>query len=171
MKGFFSKLLALVGFGEKENELSVVDNSTVKSLDLNRFKGMWFEIARYDHLFERDMTHVTATYTLKSDGTIDVLNDGYRKGMHKSIKGKAKMPDSTEPGKLKVSFFLWFYADYYVFDIAPDYSYVVIGSSSPDYLWIMSRTSSLPDETMQKILSDLRSRGYDTSRLINVKQV
>lgn len=92
MKGFFSKLLALVGFGEKESEPSVVDNSTVKSLDLNRFKGMWFEIARYDHLFERDMTHVTATYTLKPDGTIGVLNDGYRKGMHKSIKGKAKMP-------------------------------------------------------------------------------
>jgi len=170
MNGLFFKLLKMVGLGRKENDAASIDNTTVKSLDLNRFMGLWYEIARYDHLFERNMTHVTATYTLKPDGRIVVVNDGYLKGIHKIIKGKAKLPDSIEPGKLKVSFFLWFYADYYVLDISPDYSYVVIGSSSPDYLWIMSRTSSLPDETMQKILSDLRTRGYDTSKLINVKQ-
>ena len=155
MNGLFFKFLKMVGLGRKENDAASIDNTTVKSLDLNRFMGLWYEIARYDHLFERNMTHVTATYTLS---------------IHKIIKGKAKLPDSIEPGKLKVSFFLWFYADYYVLDMATDYSYVVIGSSSPDYLWIMSRTSSLPDETMQKILSDLRTRGYDTSKLINVKQ-
>lgn len=170
MNGLFFKLLKMVGLGRKENEAASVDNTTVKSLDLNRFMGLWYEIARYDHLFERNMTHVTATYTLKPDGMIVVVNDGYLKGVHKIINGKAKLPDSIEPGKLKVSFFLWFYADYYVLDMATDYSYVVIGSSSPDYLWIMSRTSSLPDETMQKILSDLRTHGYDTSKLINVKQ-
>lgn len=131
MNGLFFKLLKMVGLGRKENDAASIDNTTVKSLDLNRFMGMWYEIARYDHLFERNMTHVTATYTLKPDGRIVVVNDGYLKGVHKIIKGKAKLPDSIEPGKLKVSFFLWFYADYYVLDISPDYSYVVIGAARP----------------------------------------
>lgn len=84
------------------------------------------------------MNRVTATYTLLDNGRIEVLNAGYKDGKYKEIKGKAKQPDAADPGKLKVSFFLWFYADYYVLDIDPDYRYVLVGSSSDKYLWIMS---------------------------------
>ena len=76
-------------------------------------------------------------------------------------------PNPNEPGKLKVSFFLWFYADYYVLDIDPDYRYVLIGSSSDKYLWIMSREETLPDGVLQALLDKLRKRGYDTERLVS----
>ena len=112
------------------------------------------------------MTRVTATYTLLSNGRIEVLNAGYKDGKYKKIKGKVKQPDPNDPGKLKVSFFLWFYADYYVLDIDPDYRYVLIGSSSDKYLWIMSREENLPDGVLQELLDKLRKRGYDTDRLV-----
>ena len=147
-----------------------VDNSTVKQLDLERFMGRWYEIARYDHRFERGMSHVTATYSLLGDGRIRVVNEGVKDGKHKTARGKGKQPDASQPGKLKVSFFLWFYADYYVLDIAPDYSYVLVGSSSDKYLWIMSRTPSLPRPVLDSLLAKLRRRGYDTSKLIFVEQ-
>lgn len=147
-----------------------VDNSTVKQLDLERFMGRWYEIARYDHRFERGMSHVTATYSLLGDGRIRVVNEGVKDGKHKTARGKGKLPDALQPGKLKVAFFLWFYADYYVLDIAPDYSYVLVGSSSDKYLWIMSRTPSLPRPVLDSLLAKLRRRGYDTSKLIFVEQ-
>ena len=147
-----------------------VDNSTVKQLDLERFMGRWYEIARYDHRFERGMSHVTATYSLLGDGRIKVVNEGVRNGKRKVARGKGKQPDASQPGKLKVSFFLWFYADYYVLDIAPDYSYVLVGSSSDKYLWIMSRTKTLPRPVLDSLLAKLRRRGYDTSKLIFVEQ-
>ena len=74
------------------------------------------------------------------------------------------------PGRLEVSFFLWFYGDYYILELDKDYQYVVIGSSTDKYLWIMSRTPQLPEETLQRILSMLERRGYDVSKLIWVEQ-
>lgn len=146
------------------------DASTVASLDVERFMGRWYEIARYDHKFERDMTNVTATYTLQDDGKIQVLNEGMKDGVHKTAEGRAKQPDPGDPGKLKVSFFLWFYADYYVLELDPEYRYVLIGSSSDKYLWIMSREKTLPDGVLDELLANLEQRGYDTGKLIFVQQ-
>lgn len=160
-------LLSLAGCADKT---VTVDNTTVKQLDLKRFMGKWYEIARYDHKFERGMTNVSATYTLLDDGRIEVVNQGIKKGKVKTADGKGKLPDASEPGKLKVAFFLWFYADYYVLDIAPDYSYALIGSSSDNYLWIMSRTPTLPQPTLDQLLEKLQRRGYDTEKLIWVQQ-
>lgn len=162
---FLCTLLGMSGCSSGSND-SKIDNRTVQTFDLNRFMGKWYEIARYDHRFEKGMTRVTATYTMLEDGRIEVLNAGYKDGKYKDIKGKAKQPDANDPGKLKVSFFLWFYADYYVLDIDPDYRYVLIGSSSDKYLWIMSREETLPDDVLQSLLDQLRKRGYDTSRLV-----
>ena len=162
--------LSLLGLGGCADGPLTVDNSTVKQLDLERFMGRWYEIARYDHRFERGMSHVTATYSLLGDGRIKVVNEGVRNGKRKVTRGKGKQPDASQPGKLKVSFFLWFYADYYVLDIAPDYSYVLVGSSSDKYLWIMSRTPALPRPVLDSLLAKLRRRGYDTSKLIFVEQ-
>ena len=146
------------------------DNSTTPTLDIQRFMGRWYEIARYEHRFEKGMTHVSATYTLSGNGKIEVLNEGLKEGRHKQIKGRAKQPNPQDPGKLKVSFFLWFYSDYYVLYIDPEYRYLLVGSSSDKYLWIMSREKSLAKETLDQLLDKLRVRGYDTDKLLFVAQ-
>lgn len=151
-----------------------IDVSTVKTLDLKRYMGKWYEIARFDHRFERGLVGCTAEYTLLPDGKIKVVNSGFKvnlKGEFKEAIGKAKLPNPLEPGKLKVSFFLWFYGDYYVLELdEKEYGYVLIGSSSDKYLWILSRTPQLPQETVDMLLEKAKQRGYDTSKLIWVKQ-
>ena len=146
------------------------DNSTTPTLDIRRFMGRWYEIARYEHRFEKGMTHVSATYTLSGNGKIEVLNEGLKEGKHKQIKGRAKQPNPQDPGKLKVSFFLWFYSDYYVLYIDPEYRYLLVGSSSDKYLWIMSREKSLAKETLDQLIDKLRVRGYNTDKLLFVAQ-
>ena len=158
----------MLGLGScrADNGNQKIDNSTIETLDVARFMGKWYEIARYDHRFEKDMTNVSSTYTLLDNGRIEVLNAGYKNGEYKEIKGKAKQPNPDDPGKLKVSFFLWFYSDYYILDIAPDYSHVIIGSSTDKYLWIMSREPVLPDNILSELIEKIRQRGYDTDRLV-----
>ena len=150
-----------------------VDNSTITSFDLDRYLGKWYEIARYDHSFERGLVGSTAMYTLRDDGKIKVLNSGHLNtldGPYKESVGKAKARKNGMPGQLEVSFFGPFYGDYDILELAPDYSYSVVGSSSPKYLWILSRTPQLSTVTKDKILRNLRHRGYDTSKLIWVEQ-
>lgn len=145
-----------------------VDNSVVDSLDLNRYLGEWYEIARFDHSFERGMDFCKATYTLREDGKIDVLNTGIKDGEPKEAKGKGKLTDT--PALLRVSFFGPFYADYRVMLLDSAYQYALIGSGSDDYLWILSRTPKLTDEVKSTILTEAKRRGYDTEKLIWVKQ-
>lgn len=168
MKNIIILVCIMLGLGScrADNGNQKIDNSTIETLDVARFMGKWYEIARYDHRFEKDMTNVSATYTLLDNGRIEVLNAGYKNGEYKEIKGKAKQPNPDDPGKLKVSFFLWFYSDYYILDIAPDYSHVIIGSSTDKYLWIMSREPVLPDKVLSELIEKIRKRGYDTDRLV-----
>lgn len=168
MKHILIVICTLVGMGgcRSNSDGAVIDNRTVQTFDVARFMGKWYEIARYDHRFEEGMTRVSATYTLLDDGRIEVLNSGYKNGKYKEIKGKAKQPNPADPGKLKVSFFLWFYSDYYVLILDPEYRYVVIGSSSDKYLWIMSRQPDLAEDVIRDLLDQLRERGYDTAKLI-----
>ena len=144
-----------------------VDNAPVCSLDLNRYLGVWYEIARFDHSFERGVEDAKAVYTLNKDGTVKVVNSGIKNGKPKTAIGKGKRTD--EPGLLRVSFFGPFYADYRVMMIDADYSYALVGSGGADYLWILSRTTSLPDAVKSAILAEATRRGYDTSKLIWVK--
>ena len=150
-----------------------MDKSTVRKLDIKRYMGTWYEIARYDHSFEKNLVGVTAIYTLRPDGKITVINQGYKhsmKGKLSRARGKAKLPDPKEPGKLKVSFFLFFYADYFILELDENYQWVLIGSSSDKYLWILSRNPELSPSTYEKILALAGRRGYDTSKLITVDQ-
>ena len=155
-----------------EQFLRQTDHATIGQLDLSRYMGRWYEIARHDHVFERGLSNVTATYTLLPDGKVRVENAGYQTGKNgndhfKRAVGRAKMPDTTQPGKLKVAFFLWFYADYYILELdKAGYKYALIGSSSDKYLWILSRTPSLPDEIKETLLANATHRGYDTSNLL-----
>lgn len=150
-----------------------IDNSTVTTLDLDRYLGQWYEIARYDHSFERGLVGCKAEYSMRDDGKIKVLNSGYLNtldGTYKESTGKAKAKKDGNAGQLQVSFFGPFYSDYNIMELAPDYSYSVVGSSSPKYLWILSRSPQLTTATKEKILRNLRQRGYDTTKLIWVKQ-
>lgn len=145
-----------------------VDNSTVKSVNLKKYLGNWYEVARYDHGFERGMDNCIATYSLNSDGTINVSNHGMKKGKKKVSTGTAKTTET--PGLLRVSFFWPFYSDYRIMMLSEDYSYALVGSSSDKYLWILSRTPKLPEPTLKVILKEATRRGYDTETLIWVDQ-
>ncbi len=150
-----------------------MDFSTVQELDLERYMGTWYEIARFNHRFERNLVGVTATYSLRDDGKITVINAGYKNsldGKFKKSKGKAKQPNPDDPGKLKVSFFLFFYADYYILELDENYQWALVGSSSANYLWILSRNPKLDQETLDCILKKARERGYNTDELILVEQ-
>lgn len=145
-----------------------VDNSVVDSLDLNRYLGEWYEIARFDHSFERGMDFCKANYTQREDGKIDVLNTGIKDGEPKEAKGKGELTDT--PALLRVSFFGPFYADYRVMLLDSAYQYALIGSGSDDYLWILSRTPKMSDDVKARVLEEAKRRGYTTEKLIWVKQ-
>lgn len=157
------QLSLLVGCGKL-----TVDNSVVTDFDLNRFLGSWYEIARFDHRFERGMDQTRATYVLREDGKVDVLNTGMKKGEYSEAKGVAKLTD--KPGALRVSFWGPFYSDYRVMFVDDDYQYALVGGGSDDYLWILSRTPQIPSEIKAQILAEAQRRGYDTAKLIWVRQ-
>lgn len=144
------------------------DNSVVTDFDLNRFLGSWYEIARFDHKFERGMEQTKAMYVLRDDGKVDVLNTGIIDGKLSEAKGLAKLTDTA--GLLRVSFWGPFYSDYRIMLLDNDYQYALVGGGSDDYLWILSRTPKISDETKTQILAEAQKRGYDTNKLIWVKQ-
>ncbi|MBQ5807836.1 MAG: lipocalin family protein [Tidjanibacter sp.] len=144
-----------------------VDNSTVGSVDLDRYEGAWYEIVRKPHTFERDMTDVRATYTRHPNGKIGVRNEGFKHGRPKVAKGSARA--GREPGQLMVTFFL-FPGEYNIMELGPNYEYSVVGGSNGGYLWILSRTPTMPQEVLDGIYSRLTQRGYDLSDIIVVDQ-
>jgi len=154
--------------------LSGPDKTTVKELDIEKYAGKWYEIARFPNRFEKNLDCVTATYTIRNDGKINVLNEGYMLssgGKYKKARGIAKIPDKKEPGKLKVSFFLFFFADYYVLELDnTSYQYALVGSSTDRYLWILSRTPEMADSTLNMLINKAKERGYNTDTFINVTQ-
>ena len=147
------------------------DNSTVSQFDLSRYLGIWYEIARYDHSFEKGIDNAMAQYILQDDGTVVVLNTGWKDGQFKIAEGKAKYPDPEKnPGALKVSFFMFFYSEYNVMMVDEDYTISLVGSKTDNYLWILSRTPEPDPDLLQTILDEAEARGYDTSKLIWVDQ-
>lgn len=169
-------LLTIFGFnccnsnGQKNNSTM----QTVKNVDIERYMGTWYEIARFPHSFEKGLVGVTATYSLKKNGKIQVVNQGYKdsfNGKHSKAKAVAKIPNSNEPGKLKVYFFFLFGADYYILELdEKEYQYAMVGSSSMNYLWILSRTPQMDAVTYNMLLEKARDRGYKVENLILVEQ-
>lgn len=145
-----------------------VDNSVAGDLQLDQYLGDWYEIARFDHSFERGIQFSKASYTLREDGKVKVLNSGIKDGKAKEAEGKAKL--TADPRVLKVSFFGPFYSDYRVMLLDPDYQWVLIGGSSAKYLWILSRTPQLPEVVRETVLAEATRRGYDVGKLIWVEQ-
>lgn len=140
----------------------------VDAFDFERYLGTWYEIAKYPNAFEEGLVAVTAEYARREDGMIRVLNSGLRgafDGERKTAEGKAWVPDAAAPAKLRVSFFWPFAADYWVIALDPGYGWAVVGEPDRDYLWILSRTPTLPPVTYQAIVQHIREQGYDPSRL------
>lgn len=160
-------LIPVIALFSCKSQLSV-DNSVVKKLDIQQYLGTWYEIARLDHRFERDMNQCTATYTMEDNGSIKVINRGMKDGEWRTSIGKGKVTD--EPGVLRVSFFGPFYSDYRIMMVASDYSYALIGGSDDDYLWILSRKPQLKKNTLDYLVREAKERGYSTDDLIWVQQ-
>lgn len=150
-----------------------IDKSTVENFELNKYLGTWYEIARLPNRFEKDLVGVTATYEMRDDGKVAVINQGYKNtldGKLKKATGKARIPDPAE-ARLEVSFFWIFYSDYYILDLdTVDYQYALVGSSSDNYLWILSRTPQLDEETYDRLVAEANDRGYYTDQLFKVPQ-
>jgi apolipoprotein D and lipocalin family protein len=141
---------------------------TVAFVDLDRYLGTWYEIASYPAWFQRNCTAVTAEYALREDGMISVINSCRKhtlEGKPKQVKGHAKVVDAASNAKLKVSFFWPFWGSYWIIELDPDYEWAVVGVPNRKYLWILSRTPQMGDETYLAILSRLPSHGYDPNRL------
>jgi apolipoprotein D and lipocalin family protein len=145
---------------------------TVSFVDLKKYAGTWYEIARYPNRFQKKCAgDVRATYSLMSDGKVSVLNQCVQaNGKLKTAKGKAKVVDRTSNAKLKVTFFWPFYGDYWILDLDPDYTYADVGEQDRKYLWILSRTPEIDSSLYNKILERITEQGYETSKLIRTPQ-
>jgi apolipoprotein D and lipocalin family protein len=143
----------------------------VKNFEKERYLGKWYEIARIDFKFEKNLNNTTAEYSLLPDGKIKVLNRGfdYVQNKWKEAAGKAKFAGDEHTGMLKVSFFGPFYAGYNVIKIDKDYQYALVAGKNFDYLWILGRTTSIPDSVKAQYLQFAGNAGFDTSRLVWVK--
>jgi apolipoprotein D and lipocalin family protein len=146
--------------------------TVVSSVDLSRYQGTWYEIARLPNFFEKKLKCITATYTLREDGKITVLNSGnYIAPPHKpsSSEGVAWMPDKNSPGKLKVQFFWPFSGDYWIMDLDTDYRYVLVGDPALKYLWILNREKLMDETTYKMLLQKAVDNGYDVTSIIKVE--
>lgn len=166
MPRFFTLLLALLGgcTGVPDG-LAPVDN-----FDANRYLGTWYEIARLDHRFERGLEQVSAHYSLNPDGSIKVINRGYdpEQRQWQQAEGTAKFVGEPTIGQLKVSFFGPFYGGYNVLRLAPDYRYALVSGPDRDYLWLLARTASLPEQDLKFLVAEAQRMGFATEQLIYV---
>lgn len=147
------------------------DVKPVSDFNASRYLGKWYEIARLENRFEKGMEQVTATYGLRSDGGITVLNRGYDpiKNRWKESEGKAYFTGAPTTAALKVSFFGPFYGGYNVIKLDKDYQHALISGPNRDYLWILSRSTTLPETVKQDFLATARELGFPVEQLVWVK--
>lgn len=144
----------------------------VKQFDLDRYLGTWYEIARIDNRFERGLSKVTATYSLREDGGVTVLNRGYNAEDNewKEAEGKAYFVGDKDIGHMKVAFWGPFYASYIVLDTdASHQEYAFVSGHNKEYLWLLSRTPQVSNEILTKFMALAESQQYNTDDLIQVK--
>ncbi len=163
-----SSLMPGIPNDDRQGQLEVVD-----SVDLSRYVGRWYEIARLPNRFQKKCADsVTADYALRPDGKIEVINRCRKtNGEYTTAKGKAKIVDRRSNAKLKVTFFWPFYGDYWILDLGPNYEYAVVGDQSRDSLWILSRTPQMDEAVYQQLLAKMQRRGFKTERMIRTSQI
>lgn len=161
--GFCACWISLFGCVSKPDSVE-----PVKPFNLTQYMGKWYEIARLDNSFERGLSHVTANYSLNSDGTVQVVNRGWDNGTSewKEAMGKAKFVETPNQAYLKVSFWGPFYSSYIVFYLSPNYSTALVSGFNKSYFWILSRHKTLTKPQLDKLLNIAEQAGFDTKSLI-----
>jgi len=165
---FINLFLVLISCQTNNKQLNVV-----KAVDLKKYAGKWYEIARLPNKFEKGLECVTANYTILENEKVEVLNQGHSTSDHSKVetaKGKAYVPDKNEPAKLKVTFFWPFYGDYWIIELDEDYQYALVGDPSRKYLWILGRQKIMEEITIQKLLEVARKNGFDVDNMEKIKQ-
>lgn len=145
----------------------------VKKFQLERYLGRWYEIARLDHSFERGMSSVSATYSMRKDGGVRVVNRGFKNDLKQwsEAEGKAYFVEGSDIGHLKVSFFGPFYGSYVIFALdSQSYEYAFVSGMNTDYLWLLSRTPQVSDELLDIFKTTAESYGFNIENLIMVQQ-
>jgi len=156
-------LLGLAPAPARDKPLEVVDH-----VDLERYLGTWYEIATIPQRFQKGCVAVTATYSLKPDGKIQVINRCRKEtldGQVRDIEGKAWVVDKTTNAKLKVQFFWPFSGAYWIIELDADYRWAVVGHPNRNYLWILSRTPQLDQALYDDLLGRIGNKGYDIARI------
>lgn len=148
-----------------------VNIKPVGSFESDRYLGNWYEIARLDHSFERGLTNVTATYSLREGGGLKVVNQGWsaEKGIWKTATGKAFFVEDAHQGYLKVSFFGPFYGSYIVFELDQEgYQYALVAGPDKSYLWLLSRSPKMNSAKQEELINKAKGFGFDTQKLVFV---
>lgn len=158
---------AAVVLADRKEKLDVVQR-----VDLTRYVGRWYEISRLPNSFQKKCAGtVTADYTMRADGEIEVLNRCRKvSGEYATAKGTAKIVDKRTNAKLKVTFFWPFYGDYWILDLGPNYDYAVVGEPDRKYLWILSRSPRMDEALYQQLLQKMSAQGFDTEKMIRTSQ-
>ena len=161
----FLALALLAGCGQIPDGVEAVGG-----FDAERYLGRWYEIARLDHRFERGLDSISATYTARADGGIDVLNRGYDRaaGEWREARGRARFVGPRDVAMLEVSFFGPFYGGYNVVALDPDYQLALVAGPTRNYLWILARQPDPPREAVERMVERARELGFDTDALIRV---
>ena len=132
---------------------------TVPHVDLTRYMGTWYDVASFPQRFQKGCTGTVATYTLRADGTVEVLNRCARNSLDGKVtvaRGRARIVDRKSNARLKVTFFWPFWGDYWIIDLGKDYEYAVVGHPNRNYLWVLSRTPTMAPEVYEGILERLK---------------
>lgn len=163
----FTAFAAAVVLEDRKDKLEVV-----QSVDLSRYIGRWYEIARLPNSFQKKCADtVTANYTLREDGKIEVINRCRKaSGEYTTAKGKAKVVDKKTNAKLKVTFFWPFYGDYWILDVGPNYEYAVVGEPGRKYLWILSRSPQMDEALVRQLQQKMKAKGFNTEKMIRTSQ-
>ena len=145
----------------------------VTEFQLEKYLGEWYEIARLDHSFERNLSNVTAQYSRRKDGGIEVVNRGFNEKSEKwkEITGRGYFIDKETVGSLKVTFFPPFYGGYHIVALdKQDYRYSMVVGPSRSYLWILSREKTLDPRILNELIAEAKQWGFNTDELIYVDQ-
>ena len=174
IKGTLILIAVFLMMGCVTNQFADDPLETVEALNLERYLGEWYEIARFQSGFEKNIFGATAEYSLREDGRIKVLNSGFKKnldGPYTSIEAVAWRPDDNLPGELKVRFFKLFNADYFVFGLDHEnYQWALVGNNERKFLWFLSRTPEISEKTLNMMKEMALEQGYDLTNLFFVPQ-
>lgn len=151
---------------------SPYQSKAVTGFNSDKYLGEWYEVARFDFKYEKDLKNVTANYSKREDGKIKVLNKGfnYIENEWQEKEGKAKFVDGANKGALKVSFFGPFYAEYNVVMVDENYQTALVFGESTKYMWILSRTKTISNETKEKYVSYAKENGFPIENLVWTQQ-